>query len=264
MVRASRVARGGSDALIFFTDQILIAQFFFCGVAPEIHPDEVVEVFGESFGEAIGEGFDQDAFIVIVLRFEFAEFFFYPEAGGDGESADVVYAVVGEEVGEAEVWQAFGFLPLLPQEVSRCDLLLVVGRIQDIHGVTIFSNGEESEDSAGFEAVIADDFVEHFFGVLEKCTGLCADDGIFEDGRVLAGEFPGAEEGGPVDKVAQCCQRKIPEGFDAQDFGCLWRRCFVVEFKCCGSCFADGHEGFIALFGQFARSDLFELPGIFT
>ena len=53
--------------------------------------------------------------------------------------------------------------------------------------------------------------VQHRQGVRMECAGRRADNRIVENARIRAGQFPGAEEGRPVDARRQVCNRDIVE-----------------------------------------------------
>ena len=70
--------------------------------------------------------------------------------------------------------------------------------------VAVGVGGEEAVDAAGGEALVLDDVFEEFLGVGEEFLGLGGAGFVFgfEDlGLAVpdAAEFPGVEEGGPVD-----------------------------------------------------------------
>src|ERR1700761_434096 len=65
VVGAGGVAGGGTDAAIFFVDEIVGGEIFGAAVAPFV-ADFFVETFGESFGEAVGDGFGEDGVVVVV------------------------------------------------------------------------------------------------------------------------------------------------------------------------------------------------------
>src|SRR3546814_12251857 len=63
---------------------------------------------------------------------------------------------------------------------------------------------------------LGDELVEHRLGVLEQATRAFAHDLVVEDRGIGAGQLPGAEEGGPVDRLAQIVERPVVEAVDAR------------------------------------------------
>ena len=104
VVRAGGIAGGGTDAAIFFLDQIVGGEVFRFAVAP-FFADAFVQIFGERFGQAVGQRFGHDGVVVVVVGFEFLDQFLEAMAAGDGEGADVILAAGAfgrDEIGEAE------------------------------------------------------------------------------------------------------------------------------------------------------------------
>lgn len=73
MVRASRIARRGTDAAVLLTDQRLIGQLLARSIGPEGGADVLVQALGEGFGEAIGKGLQQDVRVIVVVGLEAGE-----------------------------------------------------------------------------------------------------------------------------------------------------------------------------------------------
>src|ERR1035438_9922495 len=97
-----------------------------------------------------------------------------------------------------------GFVHLLAQEMERGQDLRarVVGVKLDIvaHGI----GGEEAIDAARGEQFPTDNVVQEFLRLLEEFLGLWS----FQDGRVSPAQFPGVEEGRPVDEGNEDGQAK--------------------------------------------------------
>ena len=99
-----RIAGGRADTAVFFLQEIVGGRVLVRRVAPELLADALVQRFGKGLGEAVGEGFDDDRGIVIVLPFEAFGDEVLLEARGDDEGADIVGdAHRRDEVGEREV-----------------------------------------------------------------------------------------------------------------------------------------------------------------
>ena len=69
VVRAGGVPRGGADALVFFPDEVLVAQRFPGAVSPFLaHP--LMQAFGKGLRQPVGERLDHDGGVIIVLGFK--------------------------------------------------------------------------------------------------------------------------------------------------------------------------------------------------
>src|SRR5205823_1187721 len=90
VIRAGRVAGRRADAAILLAQQLLVGERLRGGVAPQLAPHPLVEMLGGGFRQAIGEGLEHDARVIIVRAREARQVLFDPEAGGDGERAEVV------------------------------------------------------------------------------------------------------------------------------------------------------------------------------
>ena len=80
---------------------------------------------------------------------------------------------------------------------------------------------EESDYRAGGEPFFLDDPFQHGFGVYQQFSGFLADDFIFENSGVFAGQFPGGEKRRPVDALHQFGQRVVVESQDDAAIGAL-------------------------------------------
>ena len=89
MIRAGRVTRGGSDAAIFLVHQVLRGQVFITPESPGLTRD-LVRIFGEGFRQAIGQRFQKDRAVIVVLCSKLFCDLIGTDACGDCESADVV------------------------------------------------------------------------------------------------------------------------------------------------------------------------------
>ena len=70
--------------------ELLIAQCFGAGVAPQVGAHAPVQVFGKGFGQAVGECFEHDAGVVVILRCKYGFLLLRVDACGYGKAADVV------------------------------------------------------------------------------------------------------------------------------------------------------------------------------
>jgi len=90
VVGAGRVARRGADATVFLGDQLVVAQALVAGVAPQVGAHAVVQPLGAGLGQAVGQRLERDGAVVVVLGHELGHLLFHPDAGGDGEGAQII------------------------------------------------------------------------------------------------------------------------------------------------------------------------------
>ena len=229
MVGTGRIAGGRADALIFFPDQVLVVQILFGPVAPQVLADMFVHAFGKGFGQPVGQRFQQDAVIVILVHLEALDMFLDAVAGGDGKAADpVIFGV--DEVGKTMVRFAAAFDDLLAQH--RQGEFVILRRNEN---VVVFPPGApETGHALGRQPFFIDNLVEHRLGITEQVAGAFADDLVGQNGGVIAGQFPRPEEWCPVDIVAQI--REIPVLIDVQSRLCRRRRLEThVDLGCIGA-----------------------------
>ena len=91
VVGACWIAGGGTDAAIFFVNQIVRGEIFLGAVAP-IDAGLLVQIFGKGFGQAVGQGLGHDRVVIVVIFLEVGGEFVAADAGGDGEGAEVILA----------------------------------------------------------------------------------------------------------------------------------------------------------------------------
>src|SRR5262249_52110725 len=182
-----------------------------------------VEALGERLGEAVGEGGGEDGTVVVVVRLEASDQFVEPVAGGDGETADVIRAaggLRGNEVGEGVVdGVPLALVHLLSEGVEGGEYILARVAGVDLDVVAGGVGREEAVDAVGGGGAPGGAGVEEGLGVSEEFAGALADGGIVEDGGVAALQFPGVEEGGPVDVGDQFGERVLLQDTDAGEGG---------------------------------------------
>ena len=93
----------------------------------------------------------------------------------------------------------FALLHLLAQEGQAG--LVVAGEDEDV--VALAPAAPQADRAARGQPMLGDDPVEHRLGVGEQAARALADHLVVEDRGIIAGQLPGAEEGRPVDTVAQ-------------------------------------------------------------
>ena len=222
MVGARGIAGGGADAAVFLADDFLRRELFVAAVAAEV-AGALVEILGHGLGDAVAEGLDEDGLVVVAGGFEFGGEELDAGGGGDGELAkevDAAGVARGEVIGEAMIKLLSGFLELLAEEVEGVEGAAALFVSVDLDGVADAVGGPEGEAGAGLETVLGDDAGEHREGIGVEFSGFDADHFVGEDVGVAAVEFPGAEEGRPIDKllVEECFYRYIGKDAGAEEF----------------------------------------------
>ena len=97
MVRLRGVAGGGADALVEFFDELVVIELTRTLDAPG-DAGTVVKEFGKGFREAVGDGFDHDGLVVVVIGLVFVGEF-VRAVDSDDEATEVVFGVlVGTDV----------------------------------------------------------------------------------------------------------------------------------------------------------------------
>jgi hypothetical protein len=101
VIRAGRIAGGRADAAVFLADQRLVGQLLARGIAPKGGADVLVQALGEGFGKAVGQRFEQDVVVIVVLGAEALQVRLDP-VDADGEAADPV-AIGIDEIGRQKL-----------------------------------------------------------------------------------------------------------------------------------------------------------------
>lgn len=89
VVRLGRIAGSRADATVDLFDELIVVELVGAFISP-LDPGAVVEEFGKGLGESVGEGFNHDRFVGVVLV---GGDFLGPFVGAvdtDDEGADVV------------------------------------------------------------------------------------------------------------------------------------------------------------------------------
>ena len=178
-----------------------------------------MEPFGRRLGTPIGDRLDEDRGIVVLGLVEGGTEGLASVPRSDGEGADVVLATAPDrrhEVGEGMKGVLSLSLPLLAEGVDATELLRprLVGVEEDV--VALGIGGEEAVHAAGLKAPLGNDAIEQMEGILVELTGLGSDHHVIEDRRKLSLQFPGLEEGRPIDVGNEFRKRYRVEAADSQ------------------------------------------------
>ena len=116
-----------------------------------------------------------------------------------------------DEIGEAHVGAAGALLHLLAEEGEAH--FLIAGQRE--HIVALAAAAPQADDAGRLQPMLGDDPVEHLLRVGEQALALSPTTGSVEDRGIIAGQFPRAEEGRPVDMGLQIAQRPFAELVEA-------------------------------------------------
>src|SRR5206468_354002 len=99
------------------------------GITPDAVAHLRVEHLGAAFGQTVGERFEEDVRIIVMLRLEALKVRLEP-VNAESKAADPVFALGIDEVGEAHVRAALPLLHLLAKE--RQSRPIVAGEDKDV------------------------------------------------------------------------------------------------------------------------------------
>ena len=129
-----------------------------------------------------------------------------------GKTADPVTRRI-DKIRQAHIGTVTRFLHLLAQEGQR--YVLVLTNVQrDI--VFIAGAGPEACDTARCQPFFVYNLVEHFLRIRKQTAGAFANHIVFQDGGIIAVEFPCPEKRRPIDDFAQIGQRPVVENVKAR------------------------------------------------
>ena len=133
-----------------------------------------MQCLGQRFGQPIGQCFDQNRAVIVVLALEVGHQPSDADAGRDGESAQVVGVPAverGDKIGQGKKRRLPFAFPLLPQGVAPRQFVLA-GFARVEHDVVAGGIGSpEAIDRLGPQQPLADDAIEHFLGVGKQRSG---------------------------------------------------------------------------------------------
>src|SRR3546814_18579278 len=112
---ACGIARGGAYTAILFADQRRIVGLLALGIAPQHGADVLVQPLGERLGKAVGDRFQEDTRIIVMIGAEAGQMRLDPVPGGHREAADPV-ALGIDEIGVAHIGPPLAPGDLLAQE----------------------------------------------------------------------------------------------------------------------------------------------------
>ena len=159
MLRAGRITGGRTTPGVFLVDEFLDGEGFGRRVTPEFLAHFAVKPFGAAFREAVCERLD-DNLPVRVLLLEGGGVVFDLLARRDGEGAEVVALLGGDEVGQRTAGVHPRTLPLVTQEMEATNLLRLSFVGEDFDVVADAPGRPESSGAPQVHALVANEFVE--------------------------------------------------------------------------------------------------------
>src|SRR3546814_13133317 len=78
-----------SDLAILFADQRRIVELLALGIAPQLGADVLVQPLGERLGKAVGDRFQEDTRIIVMIGAEAGQMRLDPVPGGHREAAEI-------------------------------------------------------------------------------------------------------------------------------------------------------------------------------
>ena len=136
---------------------------------------------------------------------------FLDAVDADREAAQPVTCRI-DEIGQAHIGALARFLHLLAQE-GQHGMRFAFGIVED-HVVAMACTGPQAGDAARGEPFFRDDPIEHGVGIGLQAARAFAHDLVVEDLGIGAMQFPGAEERGPVEILAQFGEIPVVEHMD--------------------------------------------------
>ena len=233
MLRAGRIARRGTNALIIFADQLIVAQVLMGGEAPDHLTHPLMQILGEGFGQTIGHRFNHDLVVIVVLRVIRLRQCVLLKAAGHGESAQIVRlaARLRRDIIRQTVVGEIGFLRLLTQMMADGNHLAAALIAVNFNIVPDAVGREDAYHTARRQRFLRAEAVQHSVGVGKQTLRLFAYHFIFKNARIFARQRPGHKERRPVDVVAQ----RIDAGRYFADAETMRRRrriAFPVDMDC--------------------------------
>ena len=166
------------------------------------------------------------------------------------EAADPV-GIGRDEIGQAHIGPRRALLDLLAQEVEPRHFLgaPLVGEQNDV--VAVAPARPEADHALGGQPLLAHDVLQHLARVGVELFSAFAHHLVLEDGGIIAGQLPGAEERRPVDALDQLVQGILGEDARAPD-GRLGRRVGrPVHLEVVGARRRERHDLFLGAAGAF-------------
>ena len=90
VVRAGGISGSRPDTGVFFLDQFVDTQIFLACVTPELAPYPQVQMFGEGFRQPVRQRLQQNAVVIIVLRFKGVDPLLLTDTGSHHKAANKI------------------------------------------------------------------------------------------------------------------------------------------------------------------------------
>ena len=164
-----------------------------------------MQILGKGLRQAIGDGFNHDLVIVIMLRFIGVRQRVLFQAAGHGEGADVVRLAAQlrrDKIGEAVVGEA-NLLRLLAQMMAHRQHVGAGFIAIDFNIVAHAVGREQTHHAARVQGFLCAQLIQQLVSIFEQALRLFPYHFIFQNARIFTRQRPGHEERRPVDVVAQ-------------------------------------------------------------
>ncbi|MNP24981.1 hypothetical protein D3C76_1177720 [compost metagenome] len=164
-----------------------------------------MQVFGKGLGQTVGNRFNHDFIVIIMLRFVGIRQRVLLQPAGYGKGTDVVRFTAQlrrDEIGQAVVGKT-DLLGLLTQMMADRQHVGARFIAIDLDVIAHTVGREQPHHAARVEGFLLAELIEQVVGILKQALGLFTHHFIFEDARIFSGQRPGHKERRPVDVVAQ-------------------------------------------------------------
>ena len=164
-----------------------------------------MQILSEGFRQAVGNRFDHDFVVIIMLRFVCLRQRILFKSAGYRKGADIVGFATQfrcDEIRQTVVGEAH-FLRLLTQVMAHGQHMRAGFIAVDFHIVTHAVRREQPHHAARIEGFLCTQRVEHVIGIFKQPLRLFTNHLILEDARIFARQRPGHEERRPVNVVTQ-------------------------------------------------------------
>ena len=163
---------------------------------------------------------------------------FLDAGDGNGKGTQVVLLRGfrrGDEIGQGEIRLTRSFFRLLTQELQRDNGFLTILFRQQGHRITAVSVGRpETDNGVGLQPFFGDDPGQHGLSILVKLCCFGTHHCVGQDIGEMPTQFPGDEEGGPINIGTQQRQIHLAEAPCASECGSLGFKIVPVGFETIG------------------------------
>ena len=124
VIGAGWIAWRRANSSIFFVDQLFIGELLLAAIAPLL-ADLFVQALGEGLGQPIGQSFDQDRVVIVMIGHELGDELVNAVACRDGEGAEIILPAAvdrSDKISQSMKRRLAATFPLLPERVEPAQL----------------------------------------------------------------------------------------------------------------------------------------------